>query len=88
MNVYMAAYNEVGTSGDSAQISIHVVHKVAPVPPQHQLLLVNSTSVRLNLYPLNVNHSYCPTTSFSISVRESHPTEWQPGKYSLNLCHF
>ncbi|CAG7831031.1 unnamed protein product, partial [Allacma fusca] len=80
LNVYMSAYNDAGSSGDSTLMSVHVTHQIAQMPPPQEVLLVNSTSVRLSLYALNSNTSLCPTTSFSVSIRESQLPDWLPGK--------
>lgn len=77
--MYMLAFNEYGTSGDSPLMSVVVSEEVSHFPSSHQLLVVNVTSVRFNFYPLNVNSTYCPTEKIGVTLKEWRGSEGVTG---------
>lgn len=68
--MYMLAFNEYGTSGDSPMMSVVVSQQVGYFPPSHELTVANVSSVRFNFYSLNANSTYCPTEKIGITLKE------------------
>lgn len=77
--MYMLAFNEFGTSGDSPLMSVVVSQQVGHFPRAYQLLVVNVSSVRFNFYSLNANSTYCPTEKIGITLKEWRGTDGVTG---------
>lgn len=68
--MYMLAFNEFGSSGDSALMSVVISQQVGFFPPSHELIVPNVSSVLFNFYNLNANSTYCPTEKIAIILKE------------------
>ncbi|CAL8083145.1 unnamed protein product [Orchesella dallaii] len=70
LNMYMLAFNDYGSSGDSPLMSVVVSQQVGMFAPSYELIAPNVTSVLLNFYSLNANSTYCPTEKIAITLKE------------------